>query len=88
MPASADFATPARALLTAPLAQVPYLPAAEIEDFVACWTKTVALKRGDFLVQPGQTEQYLYFSFTTACCAFFTPAAMRKSVWASGTAIR
>lgn len=61
MPAAADFATPARTLLTALLRQVPYLPAPEIEDFVACWTKTVLLKRGDFLVQPGQAEQHLYF---------------------------
>lgn len=52
---------PAHALLTALLAQVPYLPADEIAAFVALWHQPVALRRGDFLVQPGHTSQHLYF---------------------------
>jgi CRP-like cAMP-binding protein len=60
MPAP-DFAPAARALLTALLERVPYLPPAEIADFVACWTREVVLRRSDFLVQPGQAEQHLYF---------------------------
>ncbi|GAA4347754.1 Crp/Fnr family transcriptional regulator [Hymenobacter saemangeumensis] len=61
MPPAPDFAAPARQLLTALLSQVPYLPPAEIAEFAGLWTKEVALKRGDFLVHPGQTEQFLYF---------------------------
>jgi|SRR6476469_4521439 len=61
MPPPSDFAAPARALLTSLLGQVPYLPAADVADFAALWTKEVVLRRGDFLVAPGQTEQYLYF---------------------------
>jgi CRP-like cAMP-binding protein len=56
------FAAAARTLLTATLSKVPYLPAAEIADFVACWTKELHVPRSDFLVSPGQTEQYLYFA--------------------------
>jgi CRP-like cAMP-binding protein len=62
MPSTPAFAASARALLTGLLAQVPYLPPADIADFAACWTKEVQLRRGDFLVQPGQVEQHLYFA--------------------------
>jgi CRP-like cAMP-binding protein len=49
-------------MLTATLLRVPYLPAAEIADFVACWKKALHVPRHGFLVLPGQTEQYLYFA--------------------------
>ncbi|MBD2769785.1 Crp/Fnr family transcriptional regulator [Hymenobacter sp. BT664] len=55
------FAAAARALLTDTLSGAPYLPAAEVADFVAGWTRELRVPRHGFLVSPGQTEQYLYF---------------------------
>ncbi|QNH62133.1 Crp/Fnr family transcriptional regulator [Hymenobacter sediminicola] len=43
------------------LQQVPYLAAADVDAFVACWHKPVVLARHDFLIRPEQTERYLYF---------------------------
>ncbi|UOQ54264.1 Crp/Fnr family transcriptional regulator [Hymenobacter cellulosivorans] len=48
-------------MLTALLAQVPYLPAAEVAEFVALWKRPVQLRRHDFLIQAGQVEHNLYF---------------------------
>ena len=50
----------AHLLLTAMLAQIPGLPPAEAEAFAACWQELVSLRRGDLLIEPGQTEQRLY----------------------------
>lgn len=61
MPVPTSFAPLARAGLAALLGQVPYLPAAEIADFVAHWTKEAVVRRSSFLLRPGQTEQQLYF---------------------------
>lgn len=49
----------ALALLTALLKQVPGLRPDEAVDFARCWKQTIQLRRGDFLVQPGQVEQRL-----------------------------
>ncbi|MBF9219833.1 Crp/Fnr family transcriptional regulator [Hymenobacter ruricola] len=49
----------ARTLLTAILGQIPGLTPAEIEDFAARWDQSMLLRRGDFLVRPGQVEQRL-----------------------------
>ncbi|UOQ73485.1 Crp/Fnr family transcriptional regulator [Hymenobacter cellulosilyticus] len=48
-------------MLTTLLRQVPYLTAAEVEEFVALWKRPVVLQRHDFLVQAGQVEHNLYF---------------------------
>ncbi|MBO2008878.1 Crp/Fnr family transcriptional regulator [Hymenobacter negativus] len=48
-------------LLTALLSRVPGLEPEEIADFAARWDQSVLLRRGDFLVQPGQVEQRLCF---------------------------
>lgn len=57
------FAVAARTLLTHTLSNVPYLPPIEITDFVACWSKELVVPRNGYLVAPGQTEQYLYFTY-------------------------
>ncbi|UOG74360.1 Crp/Fnr family transcriptional regulator [Hymenobacter tibetensis] len=62
MASAPAFAATARALLATTLGKVPYLRATEINNFVACWTKELHVSRNDFLVSPGQTEQYLYFT--------------------------
>lgn len=49
----------APALLTALLQQVPGLRPDEVADFARCWQQSIQLRRGDFLVQPGQVEQRL-----------------------------
>ncbi|PJJ48465.1 CRP-like cAMP-binding protein [Hymenobacter chitinivorans DSM 11115] len=48
-------------MLTALLERVPYLPAAEVAEFVALWKRPVTLRRHDFLIQAGQVEHNLYF---------------------------
>ncbi|MFD2784260.1 Crp/Fnr family transcriptional regulator [Hymenobacter rubripertinctus] len=40
---------------------VPGLSAAEAAAFVARWQPVPPLRRGDFLIRPGQVEQRLYF---------------------------
>lgn len=57
------FATAARTLLATTLGNVPYLPPTEIAEFVACWAKELHVPRNGYLVAPGQTEQYLYFTY-------------------------
>ena len=69
------FAATARALLTDTLGRIPYLPAAEIADFVACWTKELHVPRNGFLVSPGQTEQYLYFAHHGTLRIFYPTAS-------------
>jgi len=51
--------SPAADPLLALLSQVPDLPPAEAAAFAACWHQQLRLRRGDFLVQPGQVEQRL-----------------------------
>jgi CRP-like cAMP-binding protein len=51
--------TPAADPLLALLSQVPGLPPAEAVEFAARWQQRLQLRRGDFLVQPGQVEQRL-----------------------------
>jgi CRP-like cAMP-binding protein len=48
-------------MLAAVLEQVPYLGAADIEEFLTLWKRQVLLKRHDFLVRAGQVEHNLYF---------------------------
>jgi CRP-like cAMP-binding protein len=62
MASAPAFAAAARVRLADTLSAVPFLAAAEIADFVACWTKEMRVPRNGFLVAPGQTEQYLYFA--------------------------
>ncbi|SNC77200.1 cAMP-binding domain of CRP or a regulatory subunit of cAMP-dependent protein kinases [Hymenobacter gelipurpurascens] len=50
--------------LRALLGQVPQLSEADIEEFVAYWQKLVDLRRGEFLIRPGQAEHHLYFVHT------------------------
>jgi len=50
---------PAADPLLALLSQVPDLPPAEAAAFAAGWHQRLRLRRGDFLVQPGQIEQRL-----------------------------
>ena len=50
----------AHSLLLALLCQVPGLTADEVAAFAARWQQVVHLRRGDFLVPPGQVEQRLY----------------------------
>ncbi|GAA4037443.1 Crp/Fnr family transcriptional regulator [Hymenobacter glaciei] len=55
-------ATPeANAMLIALLHQVPGLSPEEIAAFAARWSQPLRLRRGSFLVQPGQVEQRLCF---------------------------
>jgi CRP-like cAMP-binding protein len=75
MPAVPSIAAEARALLTASLGKVPYLPPAEITDFVACWTRELHVARYDFLVSPGQTEQCLYFAHHGSMRIFYPTAS-------------
>jgi CRP-like cAMP-binding protein len=75
MSANHAFATEARAMLTVSLGKVPYLPAAEIADFVSCWTKELHVPRNEFLVSPGQTEQYLYFTHHGTMRIFYPTAS-------------
>ncbi|MBJ6109952.1 Crp/Fnr family transcriptional regulator [Hymenobacter sp. BT523] len=49
------------ALLRALLNQIPGLTAEEVADFASRWDQPIRLRRGDFLVQPGQPEQRLCF---------------------------
>lgn len=49
----------ARLLLTTLLAQIPSLLPADAAAFATCWQELVSLRRGDFLVRPGQAEQRL-----------------------------
>jgi CRP-like cAMP-binding protein len=51
--------TPAPSALLALLSQVPHLPPAEAETLAARWGQRLRLRRGDFLVPPGQVEQRL-----------------------------
>jgi len=51
--------TPAPSALLALLGQVPHLPPAEAEALAARWGQRLRLRRGDFLVPPGQVEQRL-----------------------------
>ncbi|MDX5442866.1 MAG: cyclic nucleotide-binding domain-containing protein, partial [Hymenobacteraceae bacterium] len=48
-------------LLKALLLQATAMSEAETDSFLSLWMKTVRLKRNDFLIQKGKTEQYLYF---------------------------
>ena len=57
MPAAPD----AHLLLLAVLRQIPSLSPQEIADFAACWNQPLRLRRGDFLVRPGQVEQRMCF---------------------------
>jgi CRP-like cAMP-binding protein len=49
----------AHALLLALLGQVPGLTTAEIAELAARWNRGLLLRRGEFLVLPGQVEQRL-----------------------------
>ena len=69
------FAPAARALLSTMLSGVPYLPAAVVADFVASWTKELRVPRYDFLISPGQTEQYLYFAHHGTLRIFYPTAS-------------
>ncbi|SFQ28535.1 Crp/Fnr family transcriptional regulator [Hymenobacter arizonensis] len=69
------FAAEARAMLTASLSTVSYLPAPEIADFVSCWTKELHVPRNEFLVSPGQAEQYLYFTHHGTMRIFYPTAS-------------
>ena len=40
---------------------IPGLAAADAADFVARWQPVLPLRRGDFLIRPGQLEHRLYF---------------------------
>ncbi|WP_054414385.1 Crp/Fnr family transcriptional regulator [Hymenobacter sp. DG25A] len=43
------------------LHRVPDLQAPDVEALLRCWHKPVQLRRGDFLIQEGQIDHYLYF---------------------------
>lgn len=43
------------------LGRVPGLVAADVDALLSCWHRPVQLRRGDFLLQAGQTDHYLYF---------------------------
>ncbi|WP_051718475.1 Crp/Fnr family transcriptional regulator [Hymenobacter sp. IS2118] len=75
MPSAPDFADEARALLAATLGRAPYLSDAEVTDFAASWTRTLRVGRHDFLVSPGQTEQYLYFCHHGSLRIFYPTAS-------------
>ncbi|TGE20614.1 Crp/Fnr family transcriptional regulator [Hymenobacter aquaticus] len=63
------------AMLAAVLRPVPYLSAADIEEFLTLWKRRVTLRRGDFLIQAGQLEHHLYFVTSGVLRIFFpTPA--------------
>ena len=49
----------ARALVLAMLSQVPGLSPAEQADFAACWNQSLVLRRGEYLVRPGQAAPRL-----------------------------
>ncbi|KAA9331335.1 Crp/Fnr family transcriptional regulator [Hymenobacter busanensis] len=53
--------SPALTMLAAMMSQVPSLTPADIEQMMPLWNRQVRLKRGDFLIGEGQTEQHLYF---------------------------
>lgn len=75
MASAPAFATAARAMLTATLSKVPYLPPTAITDFVACWTKELHVPRNNFLISLGQTEQYLYFTHHGTVRIFYPTAS-------------
>lgn len=47
--------------LTQLLRKIPQLTEADIEEMIPLWNRQVELKRGDFLIQAGQTENHMYF---------------------------
>ncbi|WP_400192637.1 Crp/Fnr family transcriptional regulator [Hymenobacter sp. B81] len=59
------------ALLAEALQRVPYFTAAEIEALTAAWSRTLRLRRGEFLVQHGQVERGLYFVNSGALRIYF-----------------
>ncbi|MDO7848845.1 Crp/Fnr family transcriptional regulator [Hymenobacter sp. M29] len=71
MASAPAFAAEARAMLADWLSSTPFLPTAEIADFVACWTRELRVPRHGFLIAPGQTEQYLYFAHHGALRIFY-----------------
>jgi CRP-like cAMP-binding protein len=48
-------------MLSTLLRQVPSLSPSEVDNFVGRWTKQRHLRRGEFLMRPGEVEQHLYF---------------------------
>ncbi len=65
----------ARSLLAAILDQIPGLLPADAVAFAACWQESVGLRRGDFLVRPGQAEQRLCLVRTGLLRVYYpTPA--------------
>jgi CRP-like cAMP-binding protein len=75
MPCAPAFATAARIMLANWLSSVPFLTPAEIIDFVACWTKELRVPRNAFLISPGQSEQYLYFTHHGTLRIFYPTAS-------------
>ncbi|HEX8326877.1 MAG TPA: Crp/Fnr family transcriptional regulator [Hymenobacter sp.] len=75
MASAPAFADAARSMLVTSLGAVPFLTPAEITDFVACWTKELRVPRNEFLISPGQTEQYLYFTHHGTLRIFYPTAS-------------
>jgi len=75
-------------LLATLLRRVPYLSEEDIEACLALWTKSVTLKRNDFLIRAGQVEHHLYFVSSGAMRIYLPDATEEICVgFAYGTSL-
>lgn len=76
------------AQLAALLRRVPYLTEHDIAACLPLWTKSVTLKRNDFLVRAGQVEHHLYFVSSGALRIYLPDATEEICVgFAYGTSL-